>query len=80
MTLRHYTGPTKNGSIESEPIQSANILCLQEVDEGMARSGNRRIAYEIGERLGMHVVVWSKTCWEFTKGIGEERVAPSEKE
>jgi len=58
VTLRRYTGPTKNGSIESEPIQSADILCLQEVDEGMARSGNRGIAYEIGERLGMHVVVW----------------------
>jgi endonuclease/exonuclease/phosphatase family metal-dependent hydrolase len=63
--------------LESDSIKTADILCLQEVDEGMARSGNRRIAYEIGERLAMHVV-FGKTFREFTKGIGDEISAPGE--
>jgi len=69
--------PLLEKCLEVESIRSADILCLQEVDEGMARSGNRRIAYEIGERLGMHVV-FGRTFHEFTKGVGEERFAPGE--
>jgi endonuclease/exonuclease/phosphatase family metal-dependent hydrolase len=69
--------PLLEKCLESEPILGADILCLQEVDEGMARSGNRRIAYEIGERLGMQVV-FGETFKEFTKGMGEERFAPGE--
>ena len=42
--------------LEIESIRTADILCLSEVDDGMARSGNRRIAFEIGERLDMQVV------------------------
>src|SRR5262245_34861001 len=56
-------------------IAGADILCLNEVDEGMARSGNRRIAYEIGERLGMEVV-FGQTFKELTKGMGDELLAP----
>src|SRR5947207_7186232 len=63
--------------LETESIRSADIFCLQEVDDGMARSGNRRIAYEIAERLGMQVV-FGQTFKEFTKGIGEELTAPGE--
>jgi endonuclease/exonuclease/phosphatase family metal-dependent hydrolase len=69
--------PLLERCLESEAIRSADILCLQEVDEGMARSGNRRIAHEIGERLGMQVV-FGKTFKEFTKGIDEERFVPGE--
>lgn len=63
--------------LNADSLRSADVLCLNEVDEGMARSGNLRIAYEIGERLGMHVV-FGQTFREFTKGIGEERLAPGE--
>ncbi len=63
--------------LESESIRTADVLCLNEVDEGMARSGNRRIAYEIGERLGMQVV-FGQAFKELTKGIGEERLSPGE--
>jgi len=63
--------------LESEAIQTADVLCLNEVDDGMARSGNRRIAYEIGERLEMQVA-FGPTFKELTKGIGEERQAPGE--
>jgi endonuclease/exonuclease/phosphatase family metal-dependent hydrolase len=63
--------------LDTEWMRTADILCLNEVDEGMARSGNRRIAYEIGERLGMEVV-FGQTYKELTKGIGEERLASGE--
>ena len=63
--------------LQHEAIRSADVLCLNEVDEGMARSGNLRIAHEIGERLGMQVV-FGRTFKEFTKGIAEELLAPGE--
>ena len=63
--------------LESEPIRSADVLCLNEVDDGMARSGNRRVALEIGDRLGMQVM-FGQTYKELTKGIGEEQLAPGE--
>src|SRR5215831_6592169 len=60
-----------------ERIRTADILCLNEVDEGMARSGNLSIAHEIGDRLGMSVV-FGPTFKECTKGIGDELLAPGE--
>jgi len=60
-----------------DSIRSADILCLNEVDEGMARSGNLRIAHEIAGRLNMHVA-FGQTFKEFTKGIGDELLAPGE--
>src|SRR6058998_1107356 len=63
--------------LESKSIRTADILCLNEVDEGMARSGNLRIAYEIGARLGMQVA-FGQAFKEFTKGIGDELLAPGE--
>src|SRR5580692_10718939 len=63
--------------LQHDSIRSADVLCLNEVDEGMARSGNLRIAHEIGDRLGMHVA-FGRTFKEFTKGIGDELLAPGE--
>jgi endonuclease/exonuclease/phosphatase family metal-dependent hydrolase len=63
--------------LEVEVIRSADVLCLNEVDDGMARSGNRRIAHEIGQNLGM-AVVFGQTFKELTKGVGDERFAPGE--
>jgi endonuclease/exonuclease/phosphatase family metal-dependent hydrolase len=60
-----------------ESIRSADVLCLNEVDDGMARSGNRRIASEIGKRLDMQVV-FGQTFKELTKGFGDELFAPGE--
>ena len=58
-------------------INSADIICLNEADYGMARSGNRHVAFEIAERLGMNVL-FGPSFYEFTKGMGEERLAPGE--
>jgi endonuclease/exonuclease/phosphatase family metal-dependent hydrolase len=63
--------------LETEFIRTADILCLNEVDDGMARSGNLRIADEIAGRLGLHVV-FGQTFKEFTKGVGDELLAPGE--
>jgi endonuclease/exonuclease/phosphatase family metal-dependent hydrolase len=69
--------PLLEKCLELEAIRSADILCLNEVDEGMARSGNLRIAHEIGDRLGMKVT-FGKAFKEFTKGVGEELLTPGE--
>jgi endonuclease/exonuclease/phosphatase family metal-dependent hydrolase len=69
--------PLLEQCLSQESIRTADILCLNEVDEGMARSGNRRIGYEIGERLGMQVV-FGQTFKELTKGFGDELLAPGE--
>jgi endonuclease/exonuclease/phosphatase family metal-dependent hydrolase len=63
--------------LEVEVIRSADVLCLNEADDGMARSGNRRVAHEIGQHLGM-AVVFGQTFKELTKGLGDERFAPGE--
>jgi endonuclease/exonuclease/phosphatase family metal-dependent hydrolase len=61
----------------SDSVRFADILCLNEVDYGMARSGNRHVAFEIADRLGMSVV-FGPAFYEFTKGVGEERLVPEE--
>jgi endonuclease/exonuclease/phosphatase family metal-dependent hydrolase len=63
--------------LSHESIRTADILCLNEVDEGMARSGNLRIGHEIAQRLGMHVI-FGQCFKEFTKGYGDELLVPGE--
>jgi endonuclease/exonuclease/phosphatase family metal-dependent hydrolase len=63
--------------LEVEAIRTCDILCLNEVDDGMARSRNLDVAGEIGARLGMRVL-FGPAFKELTKGIGEERLAPGE--
>jgi len=58
-------------------IQSADVLCLNEADYGMARSGNRHVAFEIAERLNMRAV-FGPAFYEFTKGVGEELAVEGE--
>jgi endonuclease/exonuclease/phosphatase family metal-dependent hydrolase len=56
----------------SDPIlQFADIISLNEVDLGMNRTQNRNIAFELGQRLGMHAV-YIPEYLELTKGIGDE--------
>jgi endonuclease/exonuclease/phosphatase family metal-dependent hydrolase len=69
--------PLLEKCLESEVIRSADVLCLNEVDEGMARSGNLRISHEIASRLGLQAV-FGQTFREYTKGFGDEVFAPGE--
>jgi endonuclease/exonuclease/phosphatase family metal-dependent hydrolase len=41
---------------ENEAIRACDVLLLNEVDIGMARSGNRNVAAEIADRLGFEYV------------------------
>jgi endonuclease/exonuclease/phosphatase family metal-dependent hydrolase len=63
--------------LDHDAIRGADILCLNEADYGMARSGNRHIAFEIAEKLGMSAV-FGPSFYEFTKGVGDERESPGE--
>jgi endonuclease/exonuclease/phosphatase family metal-dependent hydrolase len=60
---------------ESESLRAPDALLLNEVDVGMARSGNRHIAGELAARLGMH---WAfvPSYLELTKGPGAEAHVP----
>jgi endonuclease/exonuclease/phosphatase family metal-dependent hydrolase len=70
--------PLLKQCLSHESIRTADILCLNEVNEGMARSNNLRIAHELGDRLNMQVI-FGQTFKEFTKGIGDdELLAPGE--
>lgn len=64
------------GAIESDPrLSEADLWSLNEVDIGMARSGNRDCARAIGRRLGMHVA-FAPNYLEMTKGPGADRDVP----
>lgn len=56
----------------SHPIlKASDIISLNEVDLGMSRSKNLNIAFELGQRLGMHAAYVAEFI-ELTKGIGQE--------
>jgi endonuclease/exonuclease/phosphatase family metal-dependent hydrolase len=60
---------------ENDALRDPDVLLLNEVDVGMARSGNRHVAAEIAARLGMH---WAfvPSYLELTKGPGAEALLP----
>ncbi len=60
-------------------LRDPDVLLLNEVDVGMARSGNRHIAAELGAQLGMHWA-FAPSYLELTKGPGAEALVPGENE
>jgi hypothetical protein len=52
-------------------IGYADLLLLNELDDGMARSGNRHVALELSRRLAAHAV-YGVEYLELTKGTGDE--------
>jgi endonuclease/exonuclease/phosphatase family metal-dependent hydrolase len=52
-------------------IGYADLLLLNELDDGMVRSGNRHVAEELSRRLGAHAV-YGVEYLELTKGTGDE--------
>ncbi|RMG45620.1 MAG: hypothetical protein D6723_18215 [Acidobacteria bacterium] len=58
-------------------LKYADLIFLNEVDDGMARSGNRHVARELGARLHMHVA-FAPAHLELTKGWGDDVHAPGE--
>lgn len=64
--------------IRSTPrLRNADIYFLNEVDHGMARSGNRHIAFELSRMLGTGFA-YGVEFFELTKGEAHELDAPGE--
>lgn len=67
-------------ALDREPrLRDADLLTLNEVDIGMARSGNRDVIGEVAERLGLEWV-FVASYLELTKGPGADRLAPGRNE
>jgi endonuclease/exonuclease/phosphatase family metal-dependent hydrolase len=58
-------------------LRDADLILLNEVDVGMARSANRHVARELASRLGLH---WAfvPSYFELTKGVDDDLRAPGE--
>ena len=52
-------------------LAGADLVTLNEVDLGMARSGNRDVAGELARRLGLHAV-WAAMFLESTRGRDDD--------
>lgn len=52
-------------------IRFADLLLLNELDVGMARSGNRDIPRELGQAVSAHAI-YAAEYLELTKGVGDE--------
>jgi endonuclease/exonuclease/phosphatase family metal-dependent hydrolase len=52
-------------------LANADLLSLNEADLGMARSGNRDVAAELGGRLGLHAA-WAAMFLESTRGRDDD--------
>jgi endonuclease/exonuclease/phosphatase family metal-dependent hydrolase len=57
--------------LERHGLAGADLVTLNEVDLGMARSGNRDVAAELGARLGLHAA-WAAMFLESTRGRDDD--------
>jgi endonuclease/exonuclease/phosphatase family metal-dependent hydrolase len=62
---------------EHPVLSRADVVMINEVDLGMARSGNRHVARDLAERLRMNWV-FAPAHVELTKGVGADLEAPGE--
>jgi endonuclease/exonuclease/phosphatase family metal-dependent hydrolase len=60
-----------------EVLRCADVILLNEADRGMIRSGNRHVARDLAQALGMNMT-FGATCLELTKGIDEELALPGD--
>ncbi len=58
-------------------LRYADLMLLNELDIGMARSGNRNVARELSRELSAHAV-FGVEYLEMTKGVGQELLIESE--
>jgi len=59
-------------ALETHPaLAGADLVTLNEVDLGMARSGNRDVARELAARLGLHAA-WGALFLESTRGRDDD--------
>jgi endonuclease/exonuclease/phosphatase family metal-dependent hydrolase len=60
-----------------EVIRYADLLLLNELDDGMVRSSNRNVALDLSRALSAHAVYGAEYL-EMTKGVGAELKLPGE--
>ncbi|HWQ34014.1 MAG TPA: endonuclease/exonuclease/phosphatase family protein [Blastocatellia bacterium] len=58
-------------------LRCADLISINEADVGMNRSGQRFVALELGQALGMHVA-FAPVYLEFSKGYGDDLTMPGE--
>jgi endonuclease/exonuclease/phosphatase family metal-dependent hydrolase len=58
-------------------LRYADLISINEADVGMNRSGQRFVARELGEALGLHVA-FAPCYLEFSKGYGDDLLLPGE--
>jgi endonuclease/exonuclease/phosphatase family metal-dependent hydrolase len=56
-------------------IRYSDLLLLNELDDGMVRSGNRNVALELSRHLSAHTI-YGVEYLEMTKGAGDEQRLP----
>jgi endonuclease/exonuclease/phosphatase family metal-dependent hydrolase len=56
-------------------LRYADLLLLNELDEGMLRSGNRNVPEELSQAIAAHAI-YGVEYLEFTKGTGDELQLP----
>ena len=85
-TSASFTGTSRRGSAgigsslpraTRQDSDDADLWTLNEVDLGTARAGNRDVARELADRLGLHWI-HASCFYEFTKGPGSDASAPGE--
>jgi len=65
-------------TLNTHPVlRFADLLLLNELDDGMVRSGNVNVALELSRALEAHAV-FGVEYLELTKGAGDERSLPAE--
>lgn len=65
-------------ALDHHPVLGyADLLLLNELDDGMVRSGNRNVARELSQALGAHAI-YAAEYLELTKGTGDELNLPGE--
>ncbi|HXG68409.1 MAG TPA: hypothetical protein VNO70_25160 [Blastocatellia bacterium] len=63
-------------ALNTHPVlRFADLLLLNELDDGMVRSGNRNVARELSRALAAHAIYGAEYL-EFTKGVGAELKLP----
>lgn len=65
-------------ALNNHPVMRyADLLLLNELDDGMLRSGNRNVALELSRALSAHAIYGAEYL-EMTKGVGAELNLPGE--
>jgi len=67
----NWYGQVERALVAHPGLAGADVLTFDEIDLGCARAGNRDVARDLGERLGLHVA-WAPLFLETTVGRDDD--------